>query len=383
MQIHLQNNMVLFLIFLCFGIMACGEESKSTQTGTTTESNLPLDNIQLPAGFKIEIYAEGVENARSMALSPSGVLYVGTRNEGKVYALLDEDKDQRAEKVLVLAEGLKMPNGVAFKDGTLYVAEVNRLIKFENIEQQLTAKPTYKVVYDKYPSDTWHGWKYIAFGPDGKLYIPVGAPCNVCERKNKMYASITRINPDGTGLEVYAHGVRNTVGFDWHPDTDELWFTDNGRDRMGDDIPGDELNRVQNAGQHYGFPYCHAGSIADPEFGKKKACSDFVAPAKVLGAHVAALGMEFYTAGQFPEEYQKQIFIAEHGSWNRSSKVGYQVSLITLQGNQVTDYKPFAQGWLQGQQAWGRPVDIELMPDGSMLVSDDFAGVIYRIYYEG
>ena len=276
-----------------------------------------------------------------------------------------------------------MPNGVALRDGALYVGEVSRILRFDNIESSLRTPPAPVVVTESYPSDRHHGWKFIAFGPDGYLYVPVGAPCNTCESQDPVYASITRIRPDGTGREIYASGVRNTVGFDWHPVTKELWFTDNGRDMLGDDVPPDELNRASSKGLHFGYPYCHAGNISDPEFGGRRPCSDFIAPAKALGPHVAALGMRFYTGSMFPAGYRQQILFAEHGSWNRSMPIGYRVMLAKLKGNEVVGYEPFAEGWLQGRRAWGRPVDVLVMPDGALLVSDDLAGAIYRISYQG
>ena len=344
--------------------------------------SLPLSGIRLPEGFKIEIYAENIPDARSLALSPSGILFVGNRREDKVYALQDTDGDHKIDKQYILAKGLKMPCGVAFRKGDLYVAEVNRILKFEQIEAHLEDLPKPIVINDHFPNDKWHGWKFIAFGPDDKLYVPVGAPCNICERKNKMYSTIMRLDPDGSNLEIFAKGIRNSVGFDWHPNTKTLWFTDNGRDYLGDNLPSDELNHAPIIGMHFGFPYCHQGDISDPEFGKKHTCEEFEPPVKKLGAHVAALGMRFYTGKQFPSEYYMQIFIAQHGSWNRSSKVGYRIMVIKLEGNNVIEYKVFAEGWLINEEAWGRPVDLLWLPDGSMLVSDDYANVIYRISYE-
>lgn len=348
------------------------------------QKTLPLDKIKLPAGFKIEVYAE-VNNARSMAMSPSGVLYVGNRDGDKVYAVKDTDGDLKADKRWTIASGLNMPNGVAFKDGDLYVAEVSRILKFPAIESKLANPPAPIVLNDQYPTETHHGWKYIAFGPDGKLYVPVGAPCNICESKDEIYASLTRINPDGSGREIFAKGIRNTVGFTWHPQTKELWFTDNGRDMLGDDIPPCELNRAPQAGMHFGYPYCHGGTIKDPEFGNKRPCSDFTVPAQNLGPHTAPLGLKFYTGSMFPEQYRSQLFIAEHGSWNRSKKIGYRVSLVNVENNsKSTGYETFASGWLDDatQKVWGRPVDVLILNDGSMLVSDDQANVIYRISYQ-
>lgn len=358
---------------------AGGEAAISDYTKT-----LPLDKIKLPAGFTIDVYAE-VEDARSMAISPSGVIYVGNKDKDKVYAIKDTNGDFKADKRWVLASGLNMPNGVAFKDGDLYIAEVSKISKIAAVESNLANPPAPTVVTDDYPTETHHGWKYIAFGPDGKLYVPVGAPCNICEPKEEIYASITRINSDGSGREIFAKGVRNSVGFTWHPTTKELWFTDNGRDMLGDDVPSCELNYAPKAGMHFGYPYCHEGTIKDPEFGNKRPCSEFTAPAEKLGPHVAPLGLKFYTGDQFPAEYKNQMFVAEHGSWNRTKKIGYNLSLVKLRNNKVSGHELFASGWLDeaAQKAWGRPVDVLLLPDGSMLVSDDQANVIYRISYQG
>jgi glucose/arabinose dehydrogenase len=340
--------------------------------------------ISLPPGFKIGYYAQNVPNARSMALSPEGTLFVGTRQAGNLYAVVDRDQDYRADEVLTLGRGMNAPNGVAFRDGALYVAEINRILRYDNIEVSLPDLPEPIVINDGYPTDGHHGWKFIRFGPDGRLYVPVGAPCNVCETEGSPYGKITSIAQDGSDLQIYAEGVRNSVGFDWHPETGELWFTDNGRDLLGDDVPPDELNHAPQAGLHFGFPYCHGGTVPDPEYGSQHSCQEFTPPAQPLGPHVAALGMRFYTGDMFPEEYRNQIFIAEHGSWNRSVPIGYRISLVRLEGDQVVSYEVFAEGWLQDNgQAWGRPVDVQLLPDGSMLVSDDEAGAIYRIWYEG
>lgn len=345
---------------------------------------LPLEKIKLPPGFRIDVYAE-VENARSLALSPSGVIYVGNRDGNKVYAIKDTNGDNKADKKWVVASGLRMPNGVAFHNGDLYIAEVSRISKLAGIESRLDNPPKPEVISDDYPRDGHHGWKYIAFGPDGYLYVPVGAPCNICESKDKIYASITRIKPDGSGREIFAHGIRNTVGFTWHPETREMWLTDNGRDMMGDEVPQCELNVAPKAGMHFGYPYCHEGSVKDPEFGNKRPCSDFVAPVAKLGPHVAPLGLKFYTAGMFPEQYRNQLFVARHGSWNRSKKSGYDVMLVNVKENKVTGQQVFASGWLDeaSQEVWGRPVDVLVMPDGALLVSDDYAGVIYRISHSG
>ncbi len=341
-----------------------------------------LDLIELPPGFTIEIYAEEVPGARSLELGPDGTVFVGSMRPGRVYALTDRDGDGRADEVLTIASGLEMPNGVAFRDGALYVAEISRVLRFDSIETRLADPPEPAVVRDGLPTERLHGWRFIGFGPDGWLYVPVGAPCNVCERADERFATILRMMPDGSGLEIFARGVRNTVGFDWHPETGELWFTDNGRDRLGDDVPPDELNRAPKPGLHFGFPYCHGGDVADPEFGQERPCSDFTPPVRKLGAHVASIGMRFYTGTMFPEPYRGGIFIAEHGSWNRSSKVGYRITFVQPQGNDVVGYEPFAVGWLQGESDWGRPADVLVMPDGALLVSDDKVGAVYRIAFE-
>jgi glucose/arabinose dehydrogenase len=273
-----------------------------------------------------------------------------------------------------------MPVGVAFRDGDLYVSAVDRILRFRDIESRLNRPPAPEVVTDRYPMETHHGWKFIAFSPDGKLYVPVGAPCNICEPDPDRYANITRLDVQTGKIETIARGVRNTVGFDWHPVTKELWFTDNGRDWLGDAAPPDELNRLEKPGQHFGYPYCHGGTIADPEFNKRP-CREFAPPARNLEAHVAALGMRFYTGNMFPKEYRNAIFVAEHGSWNRSRKSGYRVMVAKLDGNRVVEYKPFVTGWLNLQQTLGRPADVLAMPDGSLLISDDYAGRIYRVIY--
>lgn len=387
----MMKNILSFCIVMVMLVGCNGSGSKESTTPSEGDSaitayakTLPLDKIELPEGFSISVYAE-VNDARSMALSPSGVLYVGNKDGDKVYAVKDTDNDYIADKRWVIASGLNMPNGVAFKDGDLYVAEVSKILKFPNLETDLGNPSQPVVVNDDYPKKTHHGWKYIAFGPDGKLYVPVGAPCNICE-PDEIFATITRINDDGSGREIFAHGIRNSVGFTWHPQTKELWFTDNGRDMLGDDIPPCELNKAPQAGMHFGYPYCHGGDISDPEFGNDRSCGDFTSPAHRLGPHVAPLGLKFYTGSMFPDTYKNNIFIAEHGSWNRSRKIGYQISLVNVENNEnAVSYETFASGWLddEKQEAWGRPVDVLLLPDGSMLVSDDKAGVIYRIAYNG
>lgn len=341
-----------------------------------------LSQINLPKGFRIKLYAR-VPGARSLALSKQGTLFAGTRKD-KVYALRDLDGDFFAEERIVLARGLRQPNGVAFQNGHLYVAEIHRILRFSYIDNQLREDANFRVIMDDYPRDKHHGWKFIAFGPDSKLYVPVGAPCNVCLRDDPIYSSLTRINPDGSALEIIAKGIRNTVGFDWHPKTGQLWFTENGRDWMGDNRPPDELNRISKEKQHFGFPFVHGKEIKDPKYYNQKP-SDIKtqAPEIELGPHVAALGMRFYNGNMFPSEYKGQIFIAEHGSWNRSEKIGYRISLVRLKNNQAISYESFATGWLQsGDRVLGRPVDLLFMPDGSMLLSDDYSGLVYRISYQ-
>jgi glucose/arabinose dehydrogenase len=337
-----------------------------------------IDRIKLPAGFAISVYADHIPDARSMALAPDGTVFVGNREQDKVYAVAAD------KRVVTVASGLRMPNGVAFRDGSLYVAETSRVLRYDGVLDWLkqSSRSPLKpgVVSDAFPSDSHHGWKYLAFGPDGLLYLQVGAPCNICDRGDP-YATIWRMKPDGSGREIFARGVRNSVGLAWHPDTKALWFTDNGRDNLGDDVPPDELNTAPKAGLHFGYPYCHAGTIPDPEFGKGHPCSNYTPPAQALGPHVAALGLKFHTGSMFPAEYRNQIFIAEHGSWDRSQPIGYRITLVRLQGDRAVKYETFAEGWLQNGSAWGRPVDILEMPDGSLLVSDDEGGAIYRITY--
>jgi glucose/arabinose dehydrogenase len=336
-----------------------------------------LDRIKLPPGFAISVYADHVPEARSMTVAPDGTLFVGNREKDKVYAVVDK-------RVVTIASGLRMPNGVAFRDGSLYVAETSRVLRYDGVlewlKQASRAPLKAAVVTNKFPSDSHHGWKYLAFGPDGLLYLQVGAPCNICDRGDP-YAAIWRMKPDGSGLEIFARGVRNSVGFAWHPETKAMWFTDNGRDGLGDNVPPDELNTAPKAGLHFGYPYCHAGTIVDPEFGAGHPCSNYTPPAQALAAHVAALGLKVYSGSMFPPEYRNQIFIAEHGSWNRSQPLGYRITLVRLQNDRAVKYETFAEGWLQSGSAWGRPVDILEMPDGSLLVSDDEANVIYRITY--
>ena len=373
----------LNLIAICF-LFGCNTTDNGALPNSKTDELKPYDlsQISLPPGFSIGIYAK-VPGARSMTLSPSGTLFVGTMGNN-VYAVRDDNQDGKADKIYIVAKGLNTPNGVAFKNGSLFIATISTIYRLDSIENNLSAPPAPVIVYDKYPSDKHHGWKFIAFGPDGKLYIPVGAPCNVCDNANPVYASITRMNADGTGMEIFAKGIRNTVGFDWEPGTNQLWFTENGRDNMGDDMPNDELNTAPHSGMHFGFPYCHQGNTLDPEFGKDKNCSDYTPPELFLGPHVAALGMRFYTGDMFPKEYKHAIFIAEHGSWNRSTPIGYRVSVAMRDsGNKLIRYAQFAEGWLHPDgSSKGRPVVVQQLADGSLLVSDDYNGLIYRVTYK-
>jgi glucose/arabinose dehydrogenase len=370
-------------IDICFGL------ALAVLPPALAADELPLQRIQLPPGFSIETWAR-VDNARQMALGRhderGGTLFVGSMQAGKVHAL-SFGADYQVQGVRLIASGLQRPVGVAYKDGSLYVSAVNRILRYDHVEQgrQDPARPPEAVlVTDRLPTETHHGWKFIAFGPDGKLYVPVGAPCNICEPDPRRYANILRMNDDGSGWETVVRGVRNSVGFDWQPQTGDLWFTDNGRDLLGDDLPPDELNHVARAGMHFGYPYCHGGDLPDPEFGARRRCDEFVAPAQKLAPHAAALGMRFYTGTMFPAQYHQQIFIAEHGSWNRSRKIGYRVTLVRLRGEQAIAYETFASGWLDaedGESVWGRPSDVLVLPDGSLLVADDYAGAIYRISY--
>lgn len=348
-----------------------------------------FEGVTLPPGFHIESYADQVPLARQMALGPKGTLFVGSMRlaigpganpADTVYAIRTVGGKRVVSKLLT---GLNNPNGVAIRNGALYVAEINRITRYDDIENHLDKVPK-GVEIAKLPPEQHHGWRYIAFGPDGKLYVPIGAPCNVCDKDKDGYAQIVRMNADGTGREIVAHGVRNSVGFAWQPGSNKLWFTDNGRDELGDNVPDCELNRVDKLGGNFGFPFCHAGSIVDPQFGKLGTCAQSVQPAQKLGPHVAPLAIRFYTGNQFPAEYQNQAFIAQHGSWNRSQPIGYRIMRAKLKGDVVAEYQPFLTGWLKASgDVTGRPVDLLLQPDGSMLVSDDHIGAIYRIFYKG
>jgi glucose/arabinose dehydrogenase len=367
------------LAAVIFCLVLAGCESPLSAAGGLEEK---LALIELPPGFEISVYAEGVENARQLALGDQGTVFAGSRKAGKVHAVVDQDGDNVADRVYLIDEGLQMPSGIAFRAGSLYVAAVDRILRYDDIETAPDSPPEPVLVTGALPDKSHHGWKYLRFGPDGLLYVPVGAPCNICDEQG--FAEIRRLSADGSGMETYARGVRNSVGLAFHPATAELWLTENGRDMLGDDLPGDELNHAPEPGLHFGYPYCHQGDTPDPEYGAGKSCGDYTPPALVLGAHVAALGLTFYTGGAFPPAYRNQLFIAQHGSWNRSEKVGYNILLVRFDDSgRVAGSEVFASGWLQGQDNWGRPNDVLQMPDGSLLVSDDQMGAIYRITYSG
>lgn len=336
--------------------------------------------IDLPPGFRIDLFADDLPDARSMALGAEGTLFVGSRREGRLYALRDLDGDGRADRRWTLATGLNMPNGIAFADGALFVAENHRVVRYDDIERRLDSPPQPRLLASL-PARKWHGWRYLAVGPDGWLYLSIGAPCNVCDEPG--FGIIARLPREGGRLQTVARGVRNSVGFDWDPAGGELWFSDNGRDWLGDDAPPDEINRLQRPGQHFGFPFCHGGDIPDPEFGALRSCTEFTPPAWRLQAHVAPLGIRFYRGDRFPPPWRGRLFVAEHGSWNRSVPVGYRVVALRIEDGRVTDEKVFARGWLDaGGRVSGRPVDLLELPDGSLLVSDDKTGAIYRIRYQ-
>ena len=337
--------------------------------------------IELPPGFEIALFASNVLNARSMALGADGTVFVGTRTADNLYALVDRDRDFRADQGFILGRGMNSPNGVAFRDGSLYVAEINRVLRYDDIEASLSTPPDPVIVTAAFPINRQHGWKFIRFGPDGNLYVPVGAPCNVCEPPGEIFGTITRMKPDGTALQIFSTGVRNSVGFDWHPETAELWFTDNGRDAMGDDLPPDELNHAPEAGLHFGFPYCHGATVADPEFGDIRTCGEFTAPAMPLGparcgTGNAVLHGRHVSGGISQPDPHRRARIIESQHPDR-----YRIMLVRVEDGQAADYEVFAEGWLQGDTVLGRPVDLLELPDGSLLVSDDTANAIYRISY--
>ncbi len=351
-------------------------------TVTPAVSAMPLDSLNMPDGYQIEVYAE-VTNARQMAQGPEGIIYVGTRRDGRVFAVVDKDDDFKADQVIEIDAELNLPSGLTYKGGDLYVGAVSEILVYRDIDQQLNSPPEPEVLIGDLPTERHHGWKFIDFGPDGHLYVPVGAPCNICLSEDPRYASILRYDIEEPAKpEIYAHGVRNTVGFDWHPETGNLWFSDNGRDHLGDESPACELNEVSEAGQHFGYPFFHEDGLADPEFGEKgQSASSYIEPALKLGPHVAPLGILFYTGDMFPD-LKNQVLIAEHGSWNRTPEAGHTGYRVTLGREQEKgmSYEVLIDGWLEdSNESWGRPVDFLQLKDGSLLISDDKANVIYRL----
>ena len=372
---------------LCIAVLGAGLGVSARQAPR------PLGSLVLPAGFQADVFAENVGNARMMVLGPQGTVFVGSQYAGNVYAVVDRDGDHKADRVVTIATGLRQPNGVAMRNGALYVATTSQILRFDDIEKHLDAPPAPVIVRDNLPNpNQGHTWKFIAFGPDDMLYMSVGAPCNVCASP-PMVSAIVRMKPDGSNMEAFAEGIRNSVGFAWHPVTHELWFTDNGRDLLGDDVPNDELNVAYKAGLHFGFPYCHQGDVADPEFGSQRACSTTEPPVQKLGAHVAAIGFTFYTGGMFPARYKNAAIIAQHGSWNRSTPSGSRVMAAFTDGRRVTGYEPLVDGFLPGAgsgapggrgatgAATGRPADVLEMADGSILISDDIGNRLIRVTY--
>ncbi|MFY9900362.1 MAG: PQQ-dependent sugar dehydrogenase [Xanthobacteraceae bacterium] len=339
---------------------------------------IPLDQLKVPKGFNLELYASGMPNARSLALGSKGTVFVGSRLQDKVYAITNKNGKHEAK---VLVSGLYRPNGVAFKDGTLYIAELSQISKIDNVEDKLDSSPKPVVIYNDLPKDEAHGWKFLAIGPDNKLYVEVGQPGNNVLH-DKDHGQLRRLNLDGSGAEVIAFGVRHSVGFDWNPTTKELYFSDNGRDWMSEDVPEDKLNRLTKVGQDFGAPYCYQGNIPDPEFGWGHSCSEFVPPILLTGPHSAGLGLRFYTGSMFPAKYKNSIFLARHGSWNRTKKFGGDILVVYLnKDGTVKSSEVFLTGFLQNNNYIGRPVDVMNMPDGSMLISDDWNGAVYRLTY--
>ncbi len=364
---------------------AHAESKLAPHPGKMTEtpaSEIPISKLKLPAGFKAEIWASGLPGGRAMALSEDGTkVYIGTRGIGRVYEVTDEGSKRT---VRVVADKLTQPAGVAMKDGNLYVFAIDKVLRFDGIAKGGDVKPVDLTSKFDLPPEQHHNWKYVAFGPDGKLYVPFGAPCNICEIKPE-YAQIRRYNADGSGKEVIATGVRNSVGFDWHPKTKEMWFTDHGRDWAGDNGPQDELNRVAKPGGNYGFPYCHANGIPDPDIKKEGACKGVIRPAALMGPHAAAMGVKFYTGKMFPAEYRNTLFVVRKGSWNRTKPMGFDVVNVRVGEDGKTTSRPFATGFNEGREAykfWGRPAYVQQMPDGAMLLSDEQTGAIYRISYQ-
>ena len=346
----------------------------------TPASEIPLQNLRLPAGFKAEVWASGMPGARAMARAENGKIYIGTRGIGRVYELTDNGSSRTSR---VVVDKLVQPAGVAYGNGALYVMAIDKVLRYDGIASNPGVAPVDMTAAFKLPPEQHHNWKYIAFGPDGKLYVPFGAPCNICE-PGAEYAQIRRYNADGSGMEVIARGVRNTQGFAWHPESRELWFSDHGRDWMGDDGPADELNRLTRNGQNFGFPYCHANGIADRDFARANACDGVTLPVQTMGPHASAMGVHFYTGSMFPPEYRNTLFVARKGSWNRTQKFGFDVVTVRMdaQGNSPR-IQPFMTGFLDpiNDSFSGRPTYLLQMPDGSLLISDEQMGAIYRISY--
>ncbi len=366
------RTFVLLALTLALSVAGC---SRQLANQRDHEEGIQLALLKAPPGYTVSVFAQDLPKARQMALGDRGTLFVGSR-DGKVYALT-LNGDQVARKRTV-ASGITDPAGIAFGNGALFVSARTKILRFDNVEQDLDRPPAPVTIIEGFPDKERHGSHIMGFGPDSKLYISVGSPCNVCEPKADEYGTILRVNADGTGREVFARGIRNTVGFDWHPKTGELWFTDNGQDEIGLDRPDDELNRVARAGEHFGFPYCHGKGIADPQFGAKRACSEFTPPAFGLGAHVAALGMAFYAGERVPQQYQGSILVARHGS-HPPIRVGYDVVRVVMRDNRAESMEPFLTGFLQGRKFWGRPVDVLVLADASVLIADDLNGAIYRV----
>ena len=345
----------------------------------TAADKLPIEKLKAPKGFKIELYAAGVGNARTLRQGDKGTVFVGSRLLDKVYAIVDKGEKREVKPIY---SGLYRPNGLAFKDGVLYIAELSRISKVEKIEDNLDNPPKPVVIYDDLPKDEAHGWKFLTIGPDDKLYFQVGAPCNIC-MPSPAHAQIRRINLDGSGAEVVARGIRQIVGMDFSPITKQLYFTENSRDWLSEDIPEEKLNRLTQPGKdNFGYPYCHQGNIADQEFGWGHSCDEFTKPIALLGPHTAALGMRFYTGNTFPSEYRNAIFIARHGSWNRTKKLGGDIVVAKLsEDGAVKSIEPFITGFIENNNYVGRPADVEFVKDGSMLISDDFNGAVYRVTY--
>ena len=346
----------------------------------TPVGELPIDKLKLPAGFKAEVWSHGTPGARAMARSESGKVYVGTRGLGRVYEISDNGKERTSR---IVVDKLNQP-AVAFHKGSLYVMAIDKVLRFDGIEQNPNVAPVDLTAKFNLPPEQHHNWKYIRFGPDGKLYVPFGAPCNICELPTQEYAQLRRYDADGSNMEVIGRGIRNTQGFDWHPVTQEIWFTDHGRDWLGDDTPADELNRMSKTGLNFGFPYCHANGIADPDVKKDKACEGVTLPVTTMGAHAAVMGLHFYTGNMFPAEYKNAMFIARKGSWNRTKKSGYDVVMVKANADGTNaQMTPFVTGFLDEKTDafYGRPVYLMQMPDGALLLSDEQMGAIYRISY--